>query len=68
MKVLIVEDDEFKGRRIEQVLRDYQPDVDLRLERSVNSGLKGIVEHSPELVLLDMSLTTFDVGPSEAGG
>ena len=68
MKVLIVEDDEFKGRRIGQALRDYRPDVDLRLERSVNSGLKGIVEYVPDLVLLDMSLTTFDVGPNEPGG
>ena len=40
----------------------------MRLERSVNSGLTGIVAYVPDLILLDMSLTTFDVGPSESGG
>ena len=68
MNILIIEDDEFKGRRIEQAVRDFQPDVELRLERSVNSGLKGLVEHLPDLILLDMSLTTFDVGLGETGG
>src|ERR1039457_1834582 len=68
MKVLIVEDDEFKQRRIAQVVREAYPDVELSLERSVNSGLSGIVERRPDIILLDMSLTTFDVGPSEPGG
>src|SRR5215469_6069010 len=68
MKVLIVEDDEFKRRRIAQVVRDSFPDVELTLERSVNSGLNGIVDGRPDIVLLDMSLTTFDVGPRESGG
>lgn len=68
MKILIIEDDEFKRKRIEQVVRDFMPDAILKMERSVNSGLNGIVEERPSLVLLDMSLTTFDVGPSEPGG
>ena len=68
MKVLIVEDDEFKGRRIEQAVRSIQPGCELQLERSVNSGLRSIIDLRPDLVLLDMSLTTFDVGPSEPGG
>jgi CheY-like chemotaxis protein len=68
MKVLIVEDDEFKQRRIAQVVRESRPEAELRLERSVNSGLSRIVEDRPDLILLDMSLTTFDVGPGEPGG
>ena len=68
MKVLIIEDDEFKQRRIAQAVRDYRPDIDVVLERSVNSGLNGITAHHPDLILLDMSLTTFDVGPGEPGG
>lgn len=68
MKILIIEDDEFKSKRIEQVLREKLPIADVRLERSVNSGLTGIVDYVPDLILLDMSLTTFDVGPSEPGG
>jgi CheY-like chemotaxis protein len=68
MKILIVEDDEFKQRRIAQVVRDCLPDSELCLERSVNSGLNGILGQRPDLILLDMSLTTFDVGPGEPGG
>ena len=68
LKILIVEDDEFKQRRIAQVVRDFSPEVDLLLERSVNSGLDAIVNLRPDIILLDMSLTTFDVGPRESGG
>lgn len=68
MKVLIVEDDDFKRRKIADAVEEILPDAEVVLEKSVNSGLKAIVEQNPALVLLDMSLTTFDVGPNEAGG
>jgi len=68
VRILIVEDDEFKQQRIEHAVRKFQPESEIFCERSVNSGLKGIVAMKPELILLDMSLTTFDVGPGEAGG
>jgi len=68
MKVLIIEDDEFKQRRIAQVVRELDEGAELGMERSVNSGLRKIVDDTPELILLDMSLTTFDVGPNEPGG
>ena len=68
MKVLIIEDDEFKQRRIAQVVRGIRPEATVILERSVNAGLNGIKDQQPELILLDMSLTTFDVGPGEPGG
>ncbi|MCY4557661.1 MAG: response regulator [Chloroflexi bacterium] len=66
--VLVIEDDEFKGKRLEQALRKMLPASTLVLERAVNSGLRTIVEQRPDLILLDMSLTTFDVGPHEPGG
>jgi len=68
VKVLIIEDDEFKQRRIAQVVRGIRPEATVILERSVNAGLNGIKDQQPELILLDMSLTTFDVGPGEPGG
>jgi CheY-like chemotaxis protein len=68
MTILIVEDDEFKQRRIAQVVRESIPEATVLLERSVNSGLNRIERTRIELILLDMSLTTFDVGPGEAGG
>ena len=68
MRILLVEDDEFKQRRIAQVLRDFESDLLLDVARSVNSGLEAILSSPPDIVLLDMSLTTFDVGPGELGG
>ena len=68
LSVLVIEDDEFKRKRIAQVISEIMPHSILILERAVNSGLKAIVEKSPDLILLDMSLTTFDVGPNEPGG
>ena len=68
MTVLIIEDDEFKQRRIAQVVRDFRPQTRIVLEKSVNAGLSGLSRERPDLILLDMSLTTFDVGPGEPGG
>ena len=66
--ILIIEDDEFKGKRIAQAIQEICPEATIVLERAVNSGLKAIVERRPALILLDMSLTTFDIGPDEPGG
>lgn len=68
MKILIIEDDEFKQRKLEDATRDIVDDADIELSKSVNSGLSKLVEGSFDLVLLDMSLTTFEVGPNEIGG
>jgi len=68
MRVLIVEDDEFKQRRLVQAVRDFKTDAEIVSARSVNSGLESIFSQRPELILLDMSLTTYDVGPNELGG
>lgn len=68
LKVLIIEDDEFKQRRLAQAVKSYDYAWELFLERSVNAGLSAIEDKHPDLILLDMSLTTFDVGPAESGG
>lgn len=68
MKVLLIEDDEFKAKRIALAMSDIWPDCDLHTERSVNSGLSALAANPPKLLLLDMSLTTFNIGPQESGG
>lgn len=40
----------------------------MSVARSVRSAIESIVSVSPDLLLLDMSLPTFDVGPKESGG
>lgn len=68
MHVLVIEDDEFKARRISLVVRDIAKDCILQVEKSVNAGLSALMTKRPDLLLLDMSLTTFNVGPQESGG
>ena len=68
MKVLIVEDDEYKQRWIAEAVRSCLSDAEILTARSVNAGLKNAEEQAPDVLLLDMSLTTFDIGPDEPGG
>lgn len=68
MNVLLIEDDDFKARKIKQVVDSHRAVTSLQIARSVNSGLASLAQEMPDLLLLDMSLTTFDLGPDEGGG
>lgn len=67
MKILIIEDDLNKGRQLTGFLKQVVPGSIIRQARSYQSGLENIFEDAPDLVLLDMTLPTFDVSPTEAG-
>lgn len=67
MKVLIIEDDLNKLRQLTAFVKHSMPEVEVRERRSYQSGLEAIFEDTPHLVLLDMSLPTFDMSPTEAG-
>ena len=67
MKVLIVEDDEFKLTQLAKFVGELLDGVRIIKKRSQQSGVKAVIETVPDLVLLDMSLPTFDIGPTEAG-
>lgn len=69
VRLLLIEDDAFKAKRISNFLitRLFVPGVEV--ERSVSAGLSRLIAMPPpDAVLLDMSLSTFDVGPRETGG
>jgi DNA-binding NtrC family response regulator len=68
MKVLIIEDDEYKRRWLEEAVSNSVPDANIETARSVNTGLASVERFRPDALLLDMSLTTFDIGPDEPGG
>lgn len=68
MRLLIVEDDDNKQSQISSFLQSQYPDIALQVARSLKSGLKQVQAFSPDLVLLDMTLPTYDVGPDEPGG
>lgn len=67
-RILLVEDEAPKCAHIERFLKGVCPGLTVTVARSVNSALDALDERTPDLLLLDMSLTTFDVGERESGG
>ena len=67
MKILLIEDDEFKKRNIEEFL-DSLGGNDVSSVGAVNSAISSLRENTYDLIILDMSLPTFDFGPNEKGG
>lgn len=68
MKVLIVEDEDPKLRHLTEFLGETYPLADFEIARSANSALEAIEDHEFDLILLDMSIPTFDIGEGEGGG
>ncbi|MFM0175611.1 hypothetical protein PQR33_40565 [Paraburkholderia sediminicola] len=71
MKILFVEDDEFKFQQVNDFLVHKFSPVQIFRGKSVTSGIRLLDEGSYDLVLLDMSLPTYDTGrqkPQAFGG
>jgi CheY-like chemotaxis protein len=68
MKVLVIEDDENKRNQILRFINERFPLATLTAAESFQSGLKLIITEQFDLVLLDMTLPTFDPGIDEDGG
>jgi len=69
LRILLIEDDAYKAKRICTFLGSLEKQLEVSVERSVSTGLSRLMEPTkPDVLLLDMSLSTFDVGPRETGG
>jgi CheY-like chemotaxis protein len=68
MKVLVVDDDLNKMRQLLDFVRDNLPDASVISCRSYQSGLKSALFERPDVILLDMTMPTYDVGGKETGG
>lgn len=68
MNVLLVEDEDPKLAPVLRYLGDRHPDLIVSIVRSVKSALEALRKEIPALLLLDMSLPTFDISESEPGG
>jgi len=67
--ILLIEDDPFKAKRLLSFLNERFPSQQAKEARSVSAGLSVLfAKPTPNALLLDMSLSTFDVGPRETGG
>lgn len=68
MKALIVEDDSFKLDQIQSVVEAGFPNWELGSAMSAHSAKKNLISDAFDLVLLDMSLPSFDINEDESGG
>ncbi len=68
MKIWLIEDDGFKRDKLRAALLEKFPHAEVLEARSAKSAFKLLNKGTPNVVVLDMSLPTFDIGPTESGG
>lgn len=68
MRILLIEDDQNKCEQIARFVGAELPDAELVIRHSFQSGLKEAILCTPNLVLLDMTMPSYEVGPREPGG
>lgn len=66
--ILIVEDESPKYEHIKSFFIDMITNVKIDQSRSVSSAIDYLDDESPDLIILDMSLPTFDISDYETGG
>ena len=65
IKILIVDDDDFKINNIKEVLNEVNSHYNINTEKSLNSGLRRIRNETFDIILLDMSMPTFSITDSK---
>jgi CheY-like chemotaxis protein len=65
---LIIEDDELKMSRLRGFLALEAPFLKVEVARSYKTGLRALTELDLTLVLMDMTLPSFDIQPGTDGG
>ncbi|MDG0793420.1 hypothetical protein OMP38_23200 [Cohnella ginsengisoli] len=68
MKILIIEDDMNKLKQLVDFIAEIRNESQITEKYSYQSGLREIYSYSHELIILDMSLPSFDKTPTETGG
>ena len=68
MICLIIDDNALKTEQLATLVKETVPDVQIETRRSYQSGLKYLLSEHADLVLLDMTMPTYDVTVKEKGG
>ena len=68
MQILLIEDNSNKLKQIKRVLKEIYPESNIEEAYSFNSGVKKVYENKWNLIILDMSLPTYDITHTESGG
>lgn len=68
MKILIIEDDQFKARQLYDYIKSKSPDSLICEKSAFQNGMDAIVNDTFQLLLLDMSMPSFDLNHSKSSG
>lgn len=68
LKVILIEDDKKKTGDIFSFLKSEAKLTDITIKESYQSGLRELLRENYDLLLLDMSIPTWDKSPNEPGG
>lgn len=68
IKVLVIEDDDYKREHVRKFLTTAFPQFEVEFAESFQSGIRKAVGDRFALIILDMTLPTFDKGGLDAGG
>lgn len=68
MKVLVIEDNPNKLKQIKSFLNEYYDQPQIEETYSFNGGKAKLYEEEWNLIILDMSLPTYDITHTEYGG
>lgn len=68
MRILIVEDNNNKLKQIRDLIEKKYHSCEVIEAYAFNSGIKRVFEDNWDLVILDMSLPTYDITYTESGG
>jgi CheY-like chemotaxis protein len=66
--MLIIEDDEIKREQLISFIKESFPEIQIIAVKSTQSALMKITSNKYDLIILDMTLPTFDYGGDEDGG
>jgi DNA-binding NarL/FixJ family response regulator len=68
MHLLLIEDDPNKAEQIGNFITSIYPNACMTVCRAFQSGLREAVQGTYDVILLDMTMPTYEVGPREPGG
>ena len=68
MIIWLIEDDGFKREKLRRVIDELTLDSEIIEAKSAKSAINLLVGPLPDVIILDMSLPTFDIGPADSGG
>lgn len=68
MKIMIIEDNEHKRKKIKDFILNLSDDIHIDEAYSYTTGLKKCLNNKYQLLILDMTMPTYEKSQSESGG